>query len=57
MLSRSGGNSVDDNLKWLGIAFGAGWLILFAYLHSIGRQAQHLKTKVVELERLFGEKE
>ena len=45
-----------ENLSWLFYAYGAGWLLIFAYLFWIGRREQHLRHKVAELYELLNEK-
>jgi CcmD family protein len=45
-----------ENLHWLFYAYGAGWLLIFGYLFSIGRREQRLRRKVAELQELLNEK-
>jgi CcmD family protein len=45
-----------ENLSWLFYAYGAGWLLIFAYLFWIGRREQQLRRKVAELTELLNEK-
>ena len=45
-----------ENLSWLFYAYGAGWLLIFAYLFRIGRREQQLRRKVAELTELLNEK-
>jgi CcmD family protein len=46
----------DKNLSWLFYAYGAGWLLIFGYLFSIGRREHALRRKVAELQELINEK-
>jgi len=45
-----------ENLHWLFYAYGAGWLLIFAYLFWIGRREQALRRRVGELRELLDER-
>jgi CcmD family protein len=42
-----------ENLSWLGVAFGIGWLIIFLYLFRISRKERDLRRRVAVLEGLL----
>lgn len=48
---------MDDNLKWLWIAFGFGFAILFFYLFWISRREFELRRRIAALQALLKDQE
>jgi CcmD family protein len=45
-----------ENLSWLFWAYGAGWLLMFAFLFRISQKERTLRKKISELQETIDER-